>query len=572
VGNVNLILKVWRLLTKSEQKKSFILLAYLLVGTVLELLSVGVLLPLIRVLTQSDLNSKFDVFERYFPNSSDQLIVTTVLLLVVFTFLVKEVFLGFSLWAQRSFVSKLETRFQTEIFNKYSNQPYDFHLSQNSSLLSRNILNSNNFIFNIVDPIFILLTDGLVAIALCIVLVVIEPISMLVTIGFVSLVATLFHRYSKNRIETWGQQRQWREAIRLKQMNETFGGIKEISILGRGDYFRKSFEQNVNELSLINRKFTTIIGIPRLYLELLAIIGLAALVISMLALGRTSETMLPILGVFAGGAFRLMPAINRITFALQSFRMGAETVSGITQQDYAVVGINQSSDGYPTFEFQSKIELKSVSYSYPGEKVPSLSEVGLEILKGSEVGIIGATGAGKSTLVDVFLGLLSPTKGSILVDGVDISRNLRGWQDLIGYVPQSIFLSDETIEANVGFGIPESEIDESKVWQALEQAQLKSFVESLPNGKRTIVGERGVRLSGGQRQRIGIARALYLDPPILVFDEATSALDIETEKEVMSSLNLLRRSKTILIVTHRLSALDKCDQIIEIENGRMLSK
>ena len=168
--------------------------------------------------------------------------------------------------------------------------------------------------------------------------------------------------------------------------------------------------------------------------------------------------------------------------------------------------------------------------------------------------------------------MLSPTKGSILVDGVDISQNLRGWQDLIGYVPQSIFLSDETIEANVAFGIPESEIDESKVWQALEQAQLKSFVESLPNGKRTIVGERGVRLSGGQRQRIGIARALYLDPPILVFDEATSALDIETEKEVMSSLNLLRRSKTILIVTHRLSALDQCDQIIEIENGRLLSK
>lgn len=572
MSNVKLILKVWRLLTKSEQKKSFILLAYLLVGTVLELLSVGVLLPLIRVLTQSDLNSKFDVFERYFPNSSDQLIVTTVLMLVIFTFLVKEVFLGFSLWAQRSFVSKLETRFQTEIFNRHSNQPYEFHLSQNSSLLSRDILNSNNFIYNIVDPIFILLTDGLVAIALCFVLVVIEPISMLVTISFVSLVAALFHRYSKKRIETWGQQRQLKEAIRLKQMSETFGGIKEISVLGRGDYFRKKFEENVNDLSLINRKYITIIGIPRLYLELLAIIGLAALVISMLALGRTSESMLPILGVFAGGAFRLMPAINRITFAFQSFRMGAETINGLTQQDYAVVGSNQNSNSCPTFEFQSKIELKSVSYSYPGEKVSSLSEVGIEILKGSEVGIIGATGAGKSTLVDVFLGLLSPTKGSILVDGVDISQNLRGWQDLIGYVPQSIFLSDETIEANVAFGIPESEIDESKVWQALEQAQLKSFVESLPNGKRTIVGERGVRLSGGQRQRIGIARALYLDPPILVFDEATSALDIETEKEVMSSLNLLRRSKTILIVTHRLSALDQCDQIIEIENGRLLSK
>jgi ABC-type multidrug transport system fused ATPase/permease subunit len=560
---------IWSLLNKSERRKSLVLGIYLVVGTVLEVMSVGALVPLIQVLTQSNLQSKYPLIDRIFPDSSDQFIVTVILIGVVFIFLFKEIFLGFSLWMQRGFIARLETRFQTELFDRYTRQPYEFHLTNNSSLLSRNILNSTNFINNVLDPIFMLLTDGFVTVALCVALVVIEPIAMFVTISSVGVVAIAFHGFSKRRIEKWGVERQWQDGMKLQQMNETFGGMKEIVMTGRGDYFRTRFSSNIGGLSHLNRKFTTLLGIPRLYLELLSVAGLAALVLSMLAFGRTSESLLPLLALFAGGAFRLMPAINRITFAFQSLRMGRPIV-GVLQED-----ILRASSSVPNIEngkpvrFDHVIRFEDVTYSYPNTERTVIDGVSFEIKKGSEVGIIGTTGAGKSTIVDILLGLLKPIRGKVTVDGVDISTNIRSWQDLVGYVPQTIFLIDSSIRSNIAFGIDEQNIDDEKVVRALELAQLKEFVDELPAGMNELVGERGVRLSGGQRQRIGIARALYLDPPILVFDEATSALDVETEKEVMKSLDHLRTNKTILIVTHRISALEHCDQTISVNEGKL---
>jgi ABC-type multidrug transport system fused ATPase/permease subunit len=560
---------IWSLLNKSERRKSLVLGIYLVVGTVLEVMSVGALVPLIQVLTQSNLQSKYPLIDRIFPDSSDQFIVTVILIGVVFIFLFKEIFLGFSLWMQRGFIARLETRFQTELFDRYTRQPYEFHLTNNSSLLSRNILNSTNFINNVLDPIFMLLTDGFVTVALCVALVVIEPIAMFATISSVGVVAIAFHGFSKRRIEKWGVERQWQDGMKLQQMNETFGGMKEIVMTGRGDYFRTRFSSNIGGLSHLNRKFTTLLGIPRLYLELLSVAGLAALVLSMLAFGRTSESLLPLLALFAGGAFRLMPAINRITFAFQSLRMGRPIV-GVLQED-----ILRASSSVPNIEngkpvrFDHVIRFEDVTYSYPNTERTVIDGVSFEIKKGSEVGIIGTTGAGKSTIVDILLGLLKPIRGKVTVDGVDISTNIRSWQDLVGYVPQTIFLIDSSIRSNIAFGIDEQNIDDEKVVRALELAQLKEFVDELPAGMNELVGERGVRLSGGQRQRIGIARALYLDPPILVFDEATSALDVETEKEVMKSLDHLRTNKTILIVTHRISALEHCDQTISVNEGKL---
>ena len=562
---------IWALFAKSEQRRALVLGVYLVIGTVLEVMSVGALVPLIQVLTQSNLQSKFPIIDRVFPNSSDQLIVGVILAGVVCIFLLKEIFLGFSLWMQRGFIARLETRFQTELFDRYTRQPYEFHLTNNSSLLSRNILNSTYFTNNILDPMFMLLTDGFVTIALCVALVAIEPLAMLITICSVGAVAVIFHNFSKRRIGQWGVERQQQDGIKLQQMNETFGGIKEIKMTGREEYFRERFSSNIGRLAHLNRKFTTILGIPRLYLELLSVAGLAALVLSMLALGRTSESLLPILALFAGGAFRLMPAINRITFAFQSLRMGRPIVEVLQADILSPVFTELKNQNQAPVKFSHSIRLENISYSYPNAERSVIDGLSFEIMKGSEVGIVGTTGAGKSTLVDILLGLLRPTRGRVMVDGVDISTNIRGWQDLIGYVPQSIFLMDSSIRANIAFGIAENEIDDAKVLRALKLAQLTEFVDGLPNGMNEFVGERGVRLSGGQRQRIGIARALYLDPPILVFDEATSALDVETEKGVMKSLEHLRAERTMLIVTHRLSALEHCDQTIAIENGTTLN-
>jgi ABC-type multidrug transport system fused ATPase/permease subunit len=562
---------VWSLLAKDERRRALILGIYLIIGTVLEVLSVGALVPLIQVLTQSNLKSKYPIIDQIFPNSSDQFIVVLILVGVICVFLLKEIFLGFSLWMQRGFIARLEARFQTELFDRYTRQPYEFHMTNNSSSLIRNILNSTNFSNNILDPMILLMTDGFVAIAVCAVLVAIEPIAMLITISSVGVVAVIFHSFSKRRIEKWGVERQLQDGIKLQQMSETFGGIKEIVMTGREEYFRGRFSSNVRQLAHLNRKFVTLLGIPRLYLELLSVAGLAALVLSMLALGRASESLLPLLALFAGGAFRLMPAINRITFAFQSLRMGRPIVEVLQANVLRNVFIKPNTQDTAPIRLQQSIRFEDVSYSYPSAEKSVLEGLSFEIEKGSQVGIVGTTGAGKSTLVDILLGLLKPARGRVTVDGEDISSNLRSWQNLVGYVPQTIYLLDSSIRANVAFGVTENEVDDKKVFRALDLAQLREFVDELPNGMNEFVGERGVRLSGGQRQRIGIARALYLDPQVLVFDEATSALDEETENDVMKSVEYLRNNRTVLIVTHRLSALQKCDRVITIGNGTISS-
>jgi ABC-type multidrug transport system fused ATPase/permease subunit len=351
-------------------------------------------------------------------------------------------------------------------------------------------------------------------------------------------------------------------------LNESLNGIKDIVVNGREKYFQMRFAQVALDLSNLKRNFMTLLGIPRLYLELLAVVGLVALNLTAVVLGRSSESLLPMLALFAGGAFRLMPAANRVAFAFQSLKMGRPIVDAMQLDFKSSSELSARVESDVSVEFRNQIRFEGVSYSYPNSNKFVIDQMSFEIEKGSEVGILGTTGAGKSTLVDILLGLLRPTRGRVTVDGVDISTNIRGWQALVGYVPQTIFLIDSSIRANIAFGIDERDIDDERIMRTLVLAQLNEFVDGLPAGINELVGERGVRLSGGQRQRIGIARALYLDPPILVFDEATSALDLETEKEVMKSIDYLRNEKTIVIVTHRFSALEHCDQTIRVDEGK----
>ena len=561
---IRLYTLVWSLLKKSERQRALILCICLIIGTALEVFSVAALVPLIQVLTQSNLRSKYPIIGQVFPNSSDQFIVALTFVCLTCIFLLKEIYLGFSLWIQQGFIAHLEARFQTDLFDRYVRQSYEFHMINNSSLLMRNILNSTNFSNNILDPMIMLMTDGSVAVAVCVMLVAIEPIAMFITVCSVGVIAVIIHTFSKRSIEKWGVDRHLQEGIKLQQMNETFGGIKEIVMTGREEYFRGRFSSNVRQLAHLNRKFVTLLGVPRLYLELLTVAGLATLVLSMIALGRELESFLPLLALFAGGAFRLMPAINRITFAFQSLMMGRPIVEVLQANVLSNIDLESITQNIVTIQFQRSIRFEDVSYSYPNAEKSVFEGLSFEIQKGSQVGLVGTTGAGKSTLVDILLGLLRPTRGRVTVDGVDISSNFRSWQNLVGYVPQTIYLLDSSIRENIAFGIAEEEIDDEKVFRALDLAQLREFVDELPNGMNEFVGERGVRLSGGQRQRIGVARALYLDPPVLVLDEATSALDVETENELMKSVEYLRTNRTVLIVTHRLSALEGCDQLITI--------
>jgi ABC-type multidrug transport system fused ATPase/permease subunit len=312
-------------------------------------------------------------------------------------------------------------------------------------------------------------------------------------------------------------------------------------------------------------------ALPRLWLELLAVTGLAALVLAMIGQGKPLDALLPTLGLFAAAAFRLMPSVNRILTSLHSLRFSLPVIDTI-YNEFRLLGATMAPQRGERLSFDSGLALDQVKFRYPAAEALALRGVSLAIQPGTSVGFIGGSGAGKSTLVDIILGLLVPASGSVTIDGVDIQTNLRGWQDQIGYVPQSIFLTDDTLRRNVAFGLPADQIDEAAVLRAIRAAQLEQFVNDLPQGLDTIVGERGVRLSGGQRQRIGIARALYHDPPVLVLDEATSSLDTTTERGVMEAVRALHGKKTLLIVAHRLTTVEHCDRLFRLERGRVVQE
>jgi ATP-binding cassette, subfamily B, bacterial PglK len=312
--------------------------------------------------------------------------------------------------------------------------------------------------------------------------------------------------------------------------------------------------------------------LPRLWLELLSVVGLASLVLIMVAQGRNTSSIVPTLALFGAAAFRLMPSVNRVVSSVHSLRYCSPVIELLAHELALPVTETIAPGDRLTADFQTTISLSHVGYTYSGAATPALTDITVRIERGEYVGFIGPSGSGKTTLVDVLLGLLPASSGQVTVDGHDIRENVRWWQSQIGYIPQSIFLTDDTVRRNVAFGLANDQIDDTAVGRAIEAAQLEEFVAGLRDGVETVVGERGVRLSGGQRQRIGIARALYNDPAILVMDEATSALDSVTEAGVMQAVTAMQRSKTILVVAHRTSTVERCDRVFRLERGRLVAE
>jgi ABC-type multidrug transport system fused ATPase/permease subunit len=349
------------------------------------------------------------------------------------------------------------------------------------------------------------------------------------------------------------------------------GGTKDVKLLGRENEFLSEFGRHNEGFTRVGARSGTMGQLPRLWLEFLAVTGLAALVLVIVWQGHPLEALLPTLGLFAVGAFRLLPSANRLIGATQNIRYGLPAIA-VLHSELALIQNTHVPERGRRLPFDDSLKLEHVIYRYPSTEADTIRGVTLQIARGSSVGFIGSTGTGKTTLVDIILGLLTPDGGRVLVDGVDIRGNERGWQDQIGYVPQSIFLTDDSLRRNIAFGLPNEQIDEEAVWRTVRAAQLETFVKALPEGLETMVGERGVRLSGGQRQRIGIARALYHDPAVLVLDEATSALDAVTEREFMETVRALRGAKTVIIIAHRLSTVEHCDRLFRLDQGKVVEE
>lgn len=569
----NTFTKVYDILTAAERRKAWLLLVLMIVGMLLETLGVGVIIPAITLMMQSDMSARYPSIMAilfFFGNPSQTQLITFAMLGLVTVYFFKSVFLAFLVWKQMSFAFDVQANLSQRLFTNYLRQPYTFHLQHNSSKLIRNVTSEVSLFTAVITSGLLLITESLVLVGIFILLVIVEPLGALVTIVTVGGAAWIFYRFTRTHISNWGVERQHHEGLRIQHLQQGLGGAKDVKLLGREDDFLAQFSSHNIKSTQVWKLHTTLQNIPRLMFELLAVVGLAVLVISMIGQGRDSTDLIPILGLFAAAAFRLMPSINRVLASLQTLRYSLPVVNILYDENQLLVPNTTITKTSDSATFKSEINLKEIIYSYPNSTNFSLNGVSLTIKKGEFVGFIGPSGSGKSTLIDVLLGLLTPKSGKLEVDKHDVQKNMRSWQNQIGYVPQSIYLTDDTLRRNVAFGLPEDQIDDLAVRKAIKSAQLEEFVSSLPSGDMTFVGERGIKLSGGQRQRIGIARALYHDPQVLVLDEATSALDNATEIEVMHAISKFQGSKTIIVVAHRLSTVANCDRIFRLEKGKVV--
>ncbi|MGI9043362.1 MAG: ABC transporter ATP-binding protein [Gemmatimonadaceae bacterium] len=564
--------KIWSLLTPPERKGAAALLGLMIIGMALETLGVGLVIPALALLTGDYSGQSYPALQRLvrsLGNPAPSTLIIGGMLTLVGVYAVKAAFLAFLAWRQMRFAFGVQIELSQRMFTIYLRQPYAFHLQRNSAQLIRNVTTEVSiFTASGILPCTVLLTESLVLAGLVGLLLVIEPIGAAIVVTVLGTAGWTFQRVTRERIARWGKARQYHEGLRLQHLQQGLGATKDVKLLGRESDFLEQFRSHNAKSGRIAQRKSTLQQLPRLWLELIAISGLAILVISMVVQGRPLNAVLPTLGVFAAAAFRIIPSINKCLGAMQSLRFSRPVIDVLHSELKLALPENAARSGLIA-PFQKYLALNHVSYTYPGSPSPAVRDVSLTVKRGELVGFIGASGAGKSTLVDVLLGLLTPDSGEVLVDGEDIRLRLRDWQDQIGYVPQSIFLTDDTLRRNIAFGLSDAQIDDDAVTRAIEAAQLGEFIRHLPAGHKTVVGERGVRLSGGQRQRIGIARALYHNPGVLVLDEATSALDNDTEGDVMEAVAALRGSKTILIVAHRLSTVERCDRLFRLENGRL---
>jgi ABC-type multidrug transport system fused ATPase/permease subunit len=567
--------KTRRLLTPTERKAALSMLFLMLIGMVFEMLGIGLVIPAVSLMVQPEAWGKYPLLGSLIgeqaPFSHAGLVALTMAGLVI-VYLAKNLYSGFLIWKQASFTLNVQASLCTRLFALYLRQPYTFHLQRNSAQLVRNVTSEVANFSSVISSLLLLLTELCVLAGLAGLLLWIEPWGAISIAAVLGSAAWGFHMVTRNRISRWGGQRQYHDGFKIQHLQQGLGGAKDVKLLGRERDFLDRFEFHNTKSARIWKLQTTLQALPRLMFEMLGVLGLAILVITMLRQGRDSTSLLPVLGLFAASAFRFMPSINRILGAIQNIQYNLSAVDLLYEESQLQQPASQScTRGLQKTELCDELKIIGLGYAYPATTKMILQDISLTIKRGALVGIIGPSGSGKSTLIDLVLGLLTPLEGTITADGIDIHGHLRDWQNQIGYVPQSIYLTDDTLRRNVAFGLADEEINEAAVRRAIVAAQLTEFVDEVADGLDAFVGERGVKLSGGQRQRIGIARALYHNPSVLVFDEATSALDIATEDSVMSVIMSLKGSKTMILVAHRLATVQRCDAIFRLEKGRVVA-
>ena len=563
--------KIYALLEPAFRKKAIFLLFLMFIGIIVELLGLGMILPLLSILSTEDMAATYPqsapILE-LLGNPTQKELVFMALGTLVGIYLFKGLFLVFLAWYQTNFAYSLSSHLSTKLLRGYMAKPYSFHLGKNSADLIQNLTGEVSHLTGATSNLFMLITEASAIIGIMILLIAVEPLGAFTVIVLFGLLAVIFHRLTKKRLLAWGTERQVHDGFRYQYLLQSFGGVKDIMLLGKARYFTNRFQHHNTASFNLNIKYATLQHIPRLWFEVVGVIGLVLLMVSLIYQGRPLEAIIPTLAIFVAAAFRIIPSLNRMVAAVQTIKYAEPSINRLYDENLGFKDLEPEIVTRP-LAFKDEIELKEVQFSYEGTEGEFL-KVDLNIPVGKTIGFIGKSGSGKSTSIDIILGLLKPVSGKVLVDGIDIHDDIRAWQSQIGYVPQTIYFLDDTLRNNIAFGLKPEQIDEEAVLEAVKLAQIEEFVQSLPEGLDTIIGENGVRISGGQRQRIGIARALYHKPTVLVLDEATSALDNATEDGIMNSIAALHGEKTILIVAHRLRTVAMCDQLFLMEKGKVV--
>jgi ABC-type multidrug transport system fused ATPase/permease subunit len=572
--NKRKISQLINLLTPKQKKDGVLLLCLTLVGVGLETIGVGAVIPAITLISQPKIYSSLPWLAPYLEllgSPSSEKLAIIVMSFLVLVYVTKVLFLALLSWCEAKYTTGLQEYFADKFFSIYMRLPYTFHLKSNSSELIRNISSeSSSVVTYVIAPGIKVFAESMIVITLSVLLLCVEPIGAMISISVLGTASWIYQYFTKSKLKNWGKRRQVHESKCILHLQQGLGGIKDAKMLGQEEAFVSLYREHNHQRMKVIRNQSILQQFPRLWIELLAVCGLAILVIIMVVRANNTQGIVPVIAVFAAAAFRLMPSLNRILISTQSMRFGWPAIQTVATEFARESEVEDSHGFSDRIPFAELLKIQDVKFKYENQSTFALDGVSLEITRGEVVGLIGPSGSGKSTLIDLTLGLLRPMSGQVLVDNRDIQTNLRGWQAQIGYVPQTIFLTDDSLRRNIAFGIEDSLIDNEAVQKAIELAQLTELVNSMPERENTMVGERGVRLSGGQRQRIGIARALYHDPSVLVLDEATSALDSHTEAEVMKCVYELRNNKTVLIVAHRLSTVASCNRIYKMESGRII--
>ena len=575
---MNFINKIKDIIPNALYKNLLKLFIFTIIGIFFELMGIGLVLPVITVVTTGSYEFNFglgidETINGFLSNLNSSEIFVIPLLVLLLAYTLKGLYLFFLRYYNGKFSYNFLIKLSNDIYKSFLYQDHLFHLRRNSSDLIRIVTAEVPFFLkNIIMPIIVIFMEIFILIGIIFLLITVETKSTLTVIGVILFFALFYYILIASKIQTWGQERVFHEGKKMQNLTQGLHGIKSVKIFNQEQNFLNKLNVNVEASAKSNLYATLVSQTPAILIEFVIV----SLIILFMIYGVQSSVNLteyfPTMALFAAAAFRVLPSISRVIVNFQTLKFAISAVDKLHKEFPLKSELPSSINSGIEINFKNEINISNLNFQYPNNSQNTLQDVHLKIRAGESVGIVGKTGEGKSTIIDLICGFLQPQKGSVLVDNNDIQINLKSWQKKIGYVPQNIYLLDDTIKENIIFGRKIDKDTDKDLNNSIKLAQLDELVSGLPDGLDTFVGDRGARLSGGQIQRIGIARAIMNNAQTLIFDESTSALDMETEKKLMSDIYKLKKNKTLIIISHRTSILDNCDYIYELKNKSIFLK